>query len=55
VVPVLVAGRQWREKAVRRVRNPEGGTNREWNPGSVDLLARIAVGALNLRKVAGGV
>jgi hypothetical protein len=23
-----MAGRSWREKAVRRVRNPEGGTDR---------------------------
>jgi hypothetical protein len=26
-------GRRRREEAVKRVRNPEGGTNRVWKPG----------------------
>jgi hypothetical protein len=42
-----------REQPVKRVRNPEGGTDRGWNPGFVDLRAVVAVGAANLRKVAG--
>jgi hypothetical protein len=42
-----------REQTVRRVRNPEGGPNRVWNPGSVDLRADVAVGAENPMKVAG--
>jgi hypothetical protein len=54
VAPVLVAGRQWREKTVRRVRNLRDGTNRCGNPGIVDLLAHVAVGAQNPKKVAGG-
>ena len=54
MAPVLVAGRQWREETVRRVRNPRDGTNRVWKPGIVDLLAHVAVGAQNPKKVAGG-
>jgi hypothetical protein len=42
-----------REQTVKRVRNPEGGTYRVWNPGSVDLRADVAVGAKNPMKVAG--
>jgi hypothetical protein len=42
-----------REETVRRVRNPEGGTNRVWKPGRVDLGADAAVGAQNLRRVVG--
>lgn len=42
-----------REETVRRVGNPEGGTNRGWNPGVVDLRADVAVGALNPMKAAG--
>jgi hypothetical protein len=53
VAPVLEIGRCRREETVKRVRNPEGGTNRVWKPGSVDLRAGAAVGAKNLRRVAG--
>jgi hypothetical protein len=55
VAPVLEIGRCRREETVRRVRNPEGGTNRVWKPGLVDLRAGAAVGATNLRRVAGAV
>jgi hypothetical protein len=42
-----------REETVKRVRNPEGGTYRVWNPGIVDLRAHVAVGARNPMKGAG--
>ena len=42
-----------REQAVRRVRNPEGGTYRGWKPGDVDLRTDVAVGARNPTKVVG--
>jgi len=42
-----------REQTVKRVGNPEGGTYRVWNPGSVDLRADVAVGARNPMKAAG--
>jgi len=45
-------GRQPREQTVKRVRNPEGGTNRAGRPGHVDLAAGAAVGAKNLMRVA---
>jgi hypothetical protein len=53
VAPILEIGRCRREEAVKRVRNPEDGTNRVWKPGTVDLRAGAAVGAENLRRVAG--
>jgi len=46
-------GRRWREEAVKRVGNPEGGTNRVWKPGYVDLHAHVAVGAPKPRRVVG--
>jgi hypothetical protein len=49
----LTIGRCRREETVKRVRNPGGGTNRVWKPGIVDLRAGAAVGAENLRRVAG--
>jgi hypothetical protein len=42
-----------REQTVKRVRNPEGGTNRVWKPGSVDLRVDVAVGEANPMRVAG--
>jgi hypothetical protein len=42
-----------REQAVKRVRNPGGGTYRVWNPGFVDLRTHVAVGARNPMKGAG--
>jgi hypothetical protein len=53
VAPILEIGRCRREETVRRVRNPEDGTYRVWKPGFVDLRAGAAVGAKNLRRVAG--
>jgi hypothetical protein len=35
------------------VGNPEGGTNRVWKPGHVDLRAHVAVEAQNPMRVAG--
>jgi hypothetical protein len=49
----LTIGRCRREETVRRVRNPEGGTDRVWKPGFVDLRADVAVGAKNLRRAVG--
>jgi hypothetical protein len=42
-----------REEAVKRVGNPEGGTNRVWKPGSVDLRVDVAEGGGNPMKAAG--
>ena len=53
MAPVLETGRCRREETVTRVRNPEGGTHRVWKPGFVDLRTDVAVGAENLRRVAG--
>jgi hypothetical protein len=53
VAPVLETGRCRREETVKRVRNPEGGTDRVWKPGFVDLRIDVAVGAENLRRAAG--
>jgi hypothetical protein len=35
------------------VRNPVGGTNRVWKPGSVDLRVDVAEGEKNPKRVAG--
>jgi hypothetical protein len=35
------------------VGNPEGGTNRVWKPGSVDLRVDVAEGETNPKRVAG--
>ena len=43
----LRVGRHRREQAVKRVWNSEGGTNRVWMPGPVDLHADIAEGEEN--------
>jgi hypothetical protein len=51
VVPILEIGRHGREQTVRRVRNPEGGTNRAGSPGDVDLPVDAAVGERNPRRV----
>jgi hypothetical protein len=55
VAPILEIGKRWREETVKRVRNPEGGTNRVWKPGLVDLHADVAVEAENPKRVAGAV
>jgi hypothetical protein len=36
-----------REQTVKRVGNPEGGTNRDWTPGPVDLPVDVAEGEAN--------
>jgi hypothetical protein len=42
-----VIGTCRREQTVKRVRNPEDGTNRAWKPGLVDLRIHVAVGETN--------